>query len=106
MILCFKYANIANMSFTNKKNDDYYTLSKDTSILSDEPIENDKPDKVPNWFTEFMTTITLFVSIACVIFLSIAIIIAGYYNNQIGSAVEMVAIMWLLLITLVIIIGM
>lgn len=103
-MLCAKYVSIVNMSFISNKNDDYYTVSKDNTILNDKPIVNDKPGKTHNGFTKIMIIITLFVLLAGVIFLSIAII-AAYYN-RIGSAVEMVAIMWLLLITLVIIIGM
>jgi len=39
----------------NKKNDDYYTLSKDNTILNDEPIANDKPGRrFNNSFTKFM----------------------------------------------------
>lgn len=82
----------------NKKNDDYYTLSKDTSILSDEPIENDKPDKF-NVFTKFMLIITLLLLLAFA-FCSIVIVV---YDNQM---VPVVVITWLLLITLVVIIGM
>lgn len=40
---------------------DYFTVSKDNTILNDEPIVNDKPDKVHNRFdfAKFMLIINL-----------------------------------------------
>ena len=83
MVLCSKYVNIANMSFINNKNDDYYTVSNDTSILSDEPIVNYKPGKTHNGFTKFMIimlAIVIWVLLTCIIFCPVVIV--AYYNQN------------------------
>lgn len=64
----------------NKKNDDYYTVSKDTGILNDESSVNDKQAKVHDGFTKFMLVITLLLLLACIIFCPIAII--AYYKTH------------------------
>lgn len=65
------------------KNDDYYTISNDTTILNDEPSVNDKPDKAYNCFTKFMITMlatVIWILLTCVIFCPIVIV--AYYNQN------------------------
>lgn len=66
------------------KNDDYYTISNDTTILNDEPSANDKPGRrFNNGFTKFMInmlSIVIWILLTCVIFCPIAIV--AYYNQN------------------------
>ena len=74
---------MVNMNIMNKKNDDYYTVSNDTSILNDEPIANNKPGKAHNGFTKFMITMlatVIWILLTCVIFCPIVIV--AYYNQN------------------------
>jgi len=67
----------------NKKNDDYYTVSKNNTILNDEPSVNDKPGKAHNGFTKFMITMlstVIWILLTCVIFCPIVIV--AYYNQN------------------------
>lgn len=71
------------MSFINNKNDDYYMVSKDTSILNNESSVNNKPGKVHNGFTKFMITMlatVIWILLTCVIFCPIVIV--AYYNQN------------------------
>lgn len=57
----------------NKKNDDYYTASKDISVL------NDKPDKVHNGFTKFMIRMLQIIILAILESIILGSIIALVY---------------------------
>jgi len=86
---------------------DYFTVSKDNTILNDEPIVNDKPDKVHNRFdkdsfAKFMLIIDLLALFVAATFWCISIMKA--YPNQMGSKMVVVAIVLSLLIMLAMIV--
>ena len=65
------------------KNDDYYTISNDTTILNEKPSVNNKPGKAHNGFTKFMITMlatVIWILLTCIIFCPIVIV--AYYNQN------------------------
>ena len=85
-----------------KHKNDYYTISNDTTILNEKPIENNKPGKAHNGFTKFMITMlatVIWILLTCVIFCPI-VIVAYYNQNNISGLAHIMCPIILVLVLL------